>query len=87
MDSKYIPPFILFSIIIGSNLVSNISKISGISIIISGRINGFPRAKKKQIRIGILPLQSINSEIDYFKETVYTDNGTLGLKILICNKN
>ena len=79
--------FISFKNIFNILIDSNISKISGISIIISGRINGFPRAKKKQIRIGILPLQSINSEIDYFKETVYTDNGTLGLKILICNKN
>ena len=79
--------FIYYKGIFTTLINSNISKISGISIIISGRLNGFPRAKKKKIRIGTLPLQSINSEIDYFKETVYTSNGALGLKILVCNKN
>lgn len=79
--------FISFKNIFNVLIRSKVSKISGISILVAGRINGFPRAKKRQIKIGTLPVQSINFEIDYSKETVYTDNGTLGLKILICNKN
>lgn len=72
----------LFKVLINAK----ISKISGLSINISGRINGFPRAKSRHIKIGTLPLQSINSIIDYSKETVYTANGTLGIKVLICHK-
>jgi len=56
------------------------SKVLGIKIIIKGRFNGAPRAKKKIISVGNLPTQSINTIIDFSETTVFTKNGTFGLK-------
>ena len=78
--------FLSFKTILTKLINSKLSKVAGISITISGRINGYPRAKKRQIKIGTLPLQSIASPVEYYRTTVYTNNGTLGLKTLICNK-
>ena len=66
------------------SLNSCLAEISGIKILISGRINGFPRAKKKTLRLGSLPLQSIKSRVDYYESTAYTLNGTFGIKVWIC---
>lgn len=67
-------------------LNSKISLISGIKIKISGRINGAPRAKSKLINIGCLPLQSLTSYINYNESKTYTQYGTFGIKIWICEK-
>ena len=72
----------LFSVLI----ISKLSVISGIRIQISGRINGFPRAKSRLLKLGSLPLQSINSRIDYHESKAYTPNGTFGIKVWICGK-
>lgn len=61
------------------------SKISGIKIAIKGRFNRAQRAKTKLIVIGEIPLQTINSNIDYHQSTSYTPNGTFGVKVWICN--
>lgn len=66
------------------SLNSRLSAISGIKILISGRINGFPRAKKRLLKLGSLPLQSIKSYVDYYESTSYTLNGTFGIKVWIC---
>ena len=42
----------------------NFSKIKGIKIVITGRFNGVPRAKKKVLKIGIIPLQSFNAHVN-----------------------
>ena len=60
------------------------SKIKGIKITVSGRLNGVPRSKSKTLQIGILPLQSFTSNIDYYNSTSYTSNGTFGVKVWIC---
>lgn len=67
-------------------LKSKLSKIQGIKILINGRFNGAPRAKQKLLQLGIVPLQSIKSNISYFNNTSYTYNGTFGIKIWICEK-
>lgn len=56
------------------------SKVLGIKIIIKGRFNGAPRAKKRIISVGNLPTQSIKNIIDFSETTVFTKNGTFGLK-------
>lgn len=59
-----------------------LSKIKGIKIVIKGRFNGNPRAKSRLIQVHNLPpLQTKRLKIDYFENTVYTNNGTFGVKI------
>lgn len=63
------------------------SNIKGIKIKISGRLNGRPRARSKIITIGNgVPIIALNSNIDYAESTAYTANGTLGVKVWICNR-
>lgn len=63
---------------------TNFSKINGIKIGIKGRFNGAPRAKNKIILIGQVPIQTLNSKIDYYQSTAFTRNGTFGVKVWIC---
>jgi Ribosomal protein S3, C-terminal domain len=75
----------LLTIFIAKSLVN---KIKGIKIKVKGRINGAPRAKNKIITIGkSMALFTIDSSINYFETTAYTINGTLGVKVWICEKN
>lgn len=68
--------------------VNRKSIIKGIKIKIKGRLNGRPRAKSKIIHIGkAMPLFKIKSTIGYAENTAYTSNGTLGVKVWICEKN
>lgn len=78
--------FIQFKKILSILIKSKFSKISGIYMYISGRVNSSSRAKKRKIKIGNLPLQTIDSSVSYSKEAIHTNNGTLGFKVLICNK-
>lgn len=78
--------FIQFKKILSILIKSKFSKISGIYMYISGRVSSSSRAKKRKIKIGNLPLQTINSSVSYSKEAIHTNNGTLGFKVLICNK-
>lgn len=64
----------------------NFSGLVGIKLRINGRFNGAPRSKTKLIQIGTIPLQSFNSKISYNKSTAYTNNGTFGVNIWICEK-
>lgn len=63
---------------------SKISTIKGLKLIIKGRIGSSPRTKTKTIQTGNIPLQTINKKIDYFQATSYTNNGTIGTKVWIC---
>lgn len=65
---------------------SKFSKIKGVKIEISGRINGAPRAKTKRVQVGSVPLQSFDSSISYHNSTSYTLNGSFGVKVWICEK-
>jgi len=67
-------------------LKSKLSKVSGIKIKVSGRINGFSRSKSRFITAGNLPIQSLNSNIDYSETKAYTPNGTFGIKTWINEK-
>ena len=64
------------------------SQIKQIQIKIKGRINGASRAKSKLINIGNkgIPILTINSNIDFHEETVFTSNGTLGVKVWVYKK-
>lgn len=61
------------------------SVIKGIKIKIKGRINGAPRAKLKTIKIGQnMPVLTLDSNINYSESTAYTSNGTIGVKVWLC---
>jgi ribosomal protein S3 len=57
------------------------SRIAGAKLVIKGRFNRAPRARKIIMQFGQFSLQSLNSKIDYYQSTAYTINGTFGIKI------
>ena len=69
-------------------LLNNIKyfQIHGIKISISGKFNGAPRAKRKSIQTGKLPLQNFKSKMDYHDMHAFTPYGTFGVKVWICEK-
>ena len=76
----------LLKMVINTLIPLNFSIIKGVKIVITGRFNGAPRAKKKVLTIGVVPLQSFASTISYNNTTSFTQNGTFGIKIWICEK-
>ena len=78
--------FMFFKKTLNVLINSKLSLISGIKILISGRINGFPRAKSRLLSLGTLPLQSLKHYVDYSESKAYTPNGTFGVKVWICQK-
>ena len=67
-------------------VTSDLSSINGIKIMIKGRFNGAPRAKKKILLVGNVPTQTFMSAIDYYETTSYTQNGTFGVRVWIAEK-
>jgi len=65
-------------------LKTNFNKLKGIKILIKGRLNGRLRKNKKTIKLGKLGLNSINSKIEYNESTSFTLDGTIGVKVWIC---
>jgi len=78
--------FKLFKTITKTLLASKISIISGIKIIIGGRINGFARSRSRFFQHGGMPLNTFDVKIDYAYNTSFTVNGTLGIKVWIFEK-
>ena len=74
-----------FKKVLSALIVSNFSKVKGTKIVIAGRINGAPRANKKILKIGTVPLQSFNLPINYYESTAFTSNGTFGIKVWVCD--
>lgn len=76
----------LLKMVIKTLIPLNFSRIKGVKIVITGRFNGAPRAKKKVLTLGVVPLQSFTSTISYNNTTSFTQNGTFGIKVWICEK-
>ena len=53
----------------------------GLKFMLSGRITAKPRAKFKYFQLGKIPLQSIDSNVDFSKIHVFTIYGVFGLKL------
>jgi small subunit ribosomal protein S3 len=62
------------------------TKVIGIKIAISGRINGAEIARSESMSFGRIPLSSISTQIDYKCSHVTTQYGVIGLKIWIAKK-
>ena len=65
-------------------IIKNVS-LSGIYVSYKGRLNAIDRAKKKQIIIGSVPLQTINANIDYGFIVANTKNGLQSVKVWTFN--
>ena len=61
--------------------VESSSSIAGLRLLISGKLNGRPRKKKKEFRFGIMPLQAFSHDIDYSYRVVVTKFGVFGIKL------
>ena len=63
------------------------SKIKSIKIQVSGKINRSRRTRTKVIKVGDLPIQTINTNLDYSQTTVtHNPNGSFGIKIWVIYK-
>lgn len=60
--------------------------IKGVKIILKGRLRKGPRAKHKQVLLGDVPVQNIDSNIDYFQTTTHNSKGSYGIKVWIVYK-
>ena len=57
------------------------SSIGGLKLLISGCIGGIQRARKENLLLGNLPLQTLNYRIKYSSTYIKTSYGTLGIKL------
>ena len=62
------------------------SGFQGLKILISGRFNNAPRGRSRLIQYGRIPLQSIDTKIDYYQTEAFTPSGVFGIKVWICPK-
>ena len=60
---------------------SQVAKVAGIKVQISGRLNGAEMARSEWIREGRVPLQTLRADIDYASKRAATIYGTLGIKV------
>jgi hypothetical protein len=65
---------------------ANFSRVEGVKIIVKGRINGAPRARRKIILIGDVPIHTIESTISYAESVAHNSNGSYGIKVWIAEK-
>lgn len=59
------------------------SKVKGVKIQISGRLNGAEIARSEWVRSGRVPLQTLRANIDYCYKTAQTIYGIIGVKVWI----
>jgi len=66
--------------------ISNImrTKVEGIKIQISGRLNGAEMARSEMYKEGRTPLHTLRADIDYALAEALTKTGLLGIKVWIC---
>lgn len=65
---------------------SKFSCINGIKILIKGRLNGKPRASSKILQVGKVSLQTLNAKINLSQSVAFSQYGTFGIKVWICEK-
>ena len=62
-------------------LRTQVAKILGVKIKVSGRLNGAEMARSEWIREGRVPLQTLRADIDYAEKRANTIYGVIGIKI------
>ena len=76
---SFLKNFLLFLLVLVKKRPS--SRIVGVRVLLSGRFNGHNRARSKQIRVGVIGLQSTDHFIDYYSLPCFTKYGTFGIKV------
>ena len=64
-------------------VIKNKSNIKGIRINCSGRLGRAPMAKTEWFKFGQIPLNKINSVVDYSSGIAFTKYGSIGIKVWI----
>jgi small subunit ribosomal protein S3 len=57
----------------------------GIKIMLAGRLGGHEMSRTEDIRVGAIPLQTLQAHVDYGFAPAFTTYGTLGVKVWIYN--
>ncbi|OHB44149.1 MAG: 30S ribosomal protein S3 [Planctomycetes bacterium GWC2_49_10] len=55
----------------------------GVKIILSGRLAGAEIARSEAVKIGSIPLQTLEADVDYAKVTAFTTYGAIGIKVWV----
>jgi len=55
----------------------------GCKIMLSGRLGGHEMSRSEEIRLGAIPLQTLQAHVDYGFATSFTTYGTLGVKVWV----
>jgi hypothetical protein len=76
---SFLKNFLLFLLVLVKKRPS--SRIVGVRVLLSGRFGGHNRARSKQIRVGVIGLQSIDHFVDYYSVPCFTKYGTFGIKV------
>ena len=59
------------------------TRLRGVKVQISGRLNGAEIARREWKREGSLPLQTLNANVDYIYKQALTIYGILGIKVWV----
>jgi len=62
----------------------NHNPIKGIKFLINGKIKGKARSSTTCVTLGQVPIQTLDSNIDFSKVHVFTIYGVFGLKLWVC---
>jgi small subunit ribosomal protein S3 len=65
---------------------SKFSCINGMKVLIKGRLNGRPRSSSKLLQVGKVSLQTLDAKINYSQSVAFSQHGTFGIKVWICEK-
>jgi len=76
---SFLKNFLIFLLVLVKKRPS--SRIVGVRVLLSGRFNGHNRARSKQIRVGVIGLQSADHFIDYYSTPCFTKYGVFGVKV------
>ncbi len=66
--------------------VSQMKGVTGVKIMIKGRLDGNEIARKEWLREGRIPLQTLRAKVDYAATTAFTTYGTIGIKVWVYKK-
>ena len=86
LKKEHLKLFKIFKSLVKTFLISKFTIYTGLKIILSGRINGFSRARTRMFQQGNMPLNTFNVKIHYAYKTAYTLNGTIGIKVWLYEK-
>lgn len=58
-------------------------KVQGIKIALSGRLDGSEMGRREWLKKGKIPLQTLRSDIDFYREKAHLPYGDIGIKVWI----